>query len=118
MYGVKCIYKHTVSDGSVFYEEQILTVMASSFDEAFERARKYAAAQCNEHINPMGDTVKTEVQSIPNCFFAFDDEDGIREVYSNTVKNKFGLTESDFLASLVSECTEDEMYSLRYDEFN
>ena len=118
MYGVKCVYKHTVTDGSVFYEEQILTVMAESFDEAIERARKYADFQCGEHTNPMGDAVKTELHSMPNCFLAFDDEDGVREVYSNTVKNKLGLTERNFLASLLQECTKEEMYPLRYAEFN
>ena len=42
-YGVKVIHTHTVGEEDVrFYEELILKVNASSFDEAYEKAERYS----------------------------------------------------------------------------
>ncbi len=120
LYGVKIIYQHTVDDdkGTTFFEEQILTVIANSFDEAYQHAEKYAKETCDNHLNPQGQNVNMKVYSIADCFLAFDEEDGIREVYSMIVQNKTKLSNDEFIDILTNGCTKDELYILRYKEFN
>ena len=71
-----------------------------------------------EHTNPKGQKVKTEKIDFIDCFLAFDEEDGVQEIYSTTLKNKLSLSEEDFYKAITSQCDVDEMYDLRYDEFN
>lgn len=120
LYGVKIIYKYTVDDekNTNFFEEQILTVMANSFDDAYKRAQKYAIETCDNHLNPYGQNVNMEVYSIADCFLAFDEEEGIREVYSMITQNKTNLSNNEFIDMLTHRCTKDELYILRYKEFN
>ena len=60
-YGVKVIYTYTVGNNyKKYYEEQILSVNAGSFEEAYEKAEKYAAGYNDAYTNPRGDMFKTE----------------------------------------------------------
>ena len=120
LYGVKVIYKYTVGNGdnTVFFEEQILMVKADSFDEAYELAEKYADKCCDEHINPYGQSVKSEIYKMADCFLAFDEEDNVTEVYSMVTKNKTNLSKDEFADILTNQCSKEEMYVLRYKEFN
>lgn len=120
-YSVKVVYTYLIGDSDKrFYEEQILLICAEDFDEAFEKAEKYASEYADEHINPDGEIVKTEKVDILSCFSVFDDEeDGVIEVYSSITKNRTTLSESDFYDVFTSEqCEVDEMTDLRNEKYN
>lgn len=118
-YGVKVIYTYSVGEGCrKFYEEQILSVNAESFDEAYEKVKQYTAEYDTEHTNPKGELVKTEEVELLDCFLAFDEEDDVQEIYSSTMKNKTSLSEEEFYNIIKSQCDYEEMYDLRYEEFN
>ena len=120
LYGVKILLKHTVDDEktTVFFEELIVEVKASSFDEAYKIAEEYAERYCDEHINPYGQSVKCEIYKMVDCFLSFDEEDNVREVYSMITKNKTQISDDEFAGILTYKCDREEMYVLRYEEFN
>ena len=118
-YGVKLIYTYSVSDDrKKYYEESILSVDAESFDEAYKKAEKYAKEYCDEHLNPNGELVKTEKFELLDCFLAFDEENGVQELYSAITKNKTSLCEEEFYRAITGQCDAEELYELRYEEFN
>ena len=118
-YGVKVIFTYSVEpDNRKFYEESIYLVDAESFDDAYEKAERYTKDFDLEHTNPKGQKVKTEKIDFVDCFLAFDEEDGVQEVYSTTFQNKFSLTEEEFYKTITNQCDDDGMYDLRYEEFN
>ncbi len=110
LYGVKIIMRSAVEKENhtieYFYEELIVSVNAENIDDVFYKARKYAEGYCDEHENPYGETVKTEIYNISDCFEIFDEEDDVREVYS-----KFYFKDG-------TECSSEELKALRYKEFN
>ncbi len=110
LYGVQIVLRHSVQDhGTVLeqkYEEMVLAVKAQDPDEAFAKAEKYAEKYCDAYENPDGDTVKIEVAVVPDCFEAYDEEDGVTELYSK------------FYSGEGKPCGPDELFSLRYKEFN
>ncbi len=118
-YGVKVIFTYSVEpDNRIFYEESIYLIGAESFDGAYKKAEEYTKDFDMEHINPKGQKVKTEKIDFIDCFLAFDEEDGVHEIYSTTFKNKSSLSEEDFYKAITNQCDAEEMYDLRYDEFN
>ena len=118
-YGVKVIFTYSIEpDNRKFYEETIYLVDAESFDDAYEKAEKHKKVIDLEYTNPKGQKVKTEKIDFVDCFLAFDEEDGVQEVYSATFKNKSSLTEEDFYETITNQCDADEMHDLRYEEFN
>ena len=118
-YGVKVIFTYSVeNDNKKFYEESIYLVDAESFDGAYKKAKEYAKDYDLEHINPKGQKVKTEKIDFVDCFLAFDEEDGVQEIYSTTFKNKSSLSEDDFYKALTNQCDVEELDALRYEEFN
>ena len=118
-YSVKVIFTYSVEpDNRKFYEESIYLVDAESFDDAYKKAEEHTKDFDLEHINPKGQKVKTEKIDFVDCFLAFDEEDRVQEIYSTTLKNKLSLSEEDFYKAITSPCDVDEMYDLRYDEFN
>ncbi len=118
-YGVKVILTYSIEpDNRKFYEETIYLVDAESFDDAYEKAEKHKKDIDLEYTNPKGQKVKTEKIDFVDCFLAFDEEDGVQEVYSATFKNKSSLTEEDFYETITNQCDADEMHDLRYEEFN
>ena len=117
-YGLKMIYR--IRAGSrIFYEESIVRVKAESSDEAYEKAEAHALGICSdEYINVYGDQVKTELVDIADCFQAFDEEDGVQEIYSRTVTKRAGMDEKEWFRALSDGCTAQEMLSLRDRELN
>ena len=118
-YGVKVIFTYSVEpDNQKFYEESIYLVDAESFDDAYKKAEEHTKDFDLEHINPKGQKVKTEKIDFIDCFLAFDEEDGVQEVYSTTLNNKSSLSEDDFYKALTNQCDVEELDALRYEEFN
>ena len=118
-YGVKVIYTYSVGeDCRKFYEEQILSVNAESFDDAYEKAEQYTSEYDTDHTNPKGEMVKTEKVEFVDCFLAFDEEGDVQEIYSSTTQNKTSLTDEQFYIAISNQCTNEELYDLRYEEFN
>ena len=118
-YGVKVIFTYSVEpDNRIFYEETIYLVDAESFDNAYEKAEKHTKDIDLEYTNPKGQKVKTEKIDFVDCFLAFDEEEDVQEIYSSTMKNKTSLSEEEFYNVIKSQCDVDEMYDLRYKEFN
>ena len=118
-YSVKVIYQHVVSGDKTrtFFEEQILTVMASDFDDAYAKAEKYAKENCEKYSNPYGHTVQSYFKAV-DCFLAFDKEDGVQEIYSCIKTNNSKLSDEEFDAILCDQCSADDMYPLRQDKFH
>ena len=118
-YGVKVIFTYSVEpDNQKFYEESIYLVDAESFDDAYEKAEEYTKEIDLEHTNPKGQKVKTEKIDFVDCFLVFDEEDGVQEIYSTTFKNKSSLSEECFYKAITNQCDADELFDLRYEEFN
>jgi hypothetical protein len=118
-YGVKVILTYSVEpDNRKFYEESIYLVDAETFDDAYEKAEEYTREFELEYTNPKGQKVKTEKIDFIDCFLAFDEEDGVQEIYSATLKNESSLSDEDFYEAITNQCDAEEMYDLRYDEFN
>ena len=117
-YGVKVIYTYSVANRKKYYEEMILSVEAESFDKAYEKAEKYAEGYCDEHINPNGELVKTEKIELLDCFLAYDEENDVQELYSAITKNNTSLREEEFYLAFSEQCDAEELYDLRFEEFN
>ena len=118
-YGVKVILTYSVEpDNRKFYEESIYLVDAESFDDAYEKAEEYTRGFDLEYTNHKGQKVKTEKIDFVDCFLAFDEENGVQEIYSTTFKNKFSLSEEVFYKAITNRCDADELFDLRYEEFN
>jgi hypothetical protein len=118
-YSVKVIFTYSVEpDNRKFYEESIYLVDAESFEDAYEKAEEYTRGFDLEHTNLKCQKVKTEKIDFIDCFLAFDEEDGVQEIYSATLKNKSSLSEEEFYQAITNQCDAEEMYDLRYDEFN
>ena len=108
-YGVKVIYTYSVGkDCRKFYEEQILSV----------KAEQYVAGYDAEHTNPKGELVKTVKVDFADCFLAFDEEGDVQEIYSSITKNKTSLIDEQFYIAIKNQCTNEELFDLRYKEFN
>ena len=118
-YGVKVIFTYSVEpDNQKFYEKSIYLVDAESFDEAYKKAEEYTKDVDLEHTNPKGQKVETEKIDFIDCFLAFDEENGVQEIYSTTFKNNSSLSEEEFYKAITIQCAGEEMYALRYEEFN
>ncbi len=118
-FGVKVIFTYSVEpENRKYYEESIYFVQAESFDEAYEKAEQYTNAFDSEYINPKGKKVKVEKIDYLDCFHAFDEEDGVQEVYSTIFKNKTSLSENDFYNAVTFSCDEEDLSDLRHQEFN
>lgn len=124
IYGVKIIYKNYVIDKtsgqnkSIIYEEQILSVNATCPEEAYEKATKHAESCCDEYINPYNDIVKSEIYKITNCFIVYDDDDDVCELFSEYKINNIPIKNEDFERILSSHAAIEDLYILRYKEFN
>ena len=118
-YAVKVIYTYSVGDtGRKLYEQSILSVKADSFDEAYEKAEKYAHSCCLDYENPAGERVRTDGFELLDCFLAFDEDDDVQELHSCFTRNKTQLDEAAYYAAITDQCDEDELLPLRNSEFN
>ena len=66
------------------YEERIVLVRASSFDDALTKAIKDAKVYENVHTNPFGQKVKTKFLNCIDVFEMFSKVEDLAEVYSIT----------------------------------
>lgn len=118
-YGVKVIFTYSVEpDNRKFYEESIYLVDAESFDDAYEKAEEYTKGFDLEYTNPKGQKVKTEKIDFVDCFLAFDEENGVQEIYSVILKNESSLFEDDFYETITNQYDTEELYDLRNKMFN
>ena len=118
-YGVKVIFTYSVEPNNrKFYEESVYLVDAETFDNAYEKAEEYIKVFDREHINPKGQRVKTEKIDFVDCFLAMDEENGVQEVYSTIFKNKSSLSENAFYDAITVQCDAEELFDLRFQEFN
>ena len=111
IFGVKLIFKYVVNSQKlqVLYEEQILRIRAESFDNACQKADEYVASYIDKYTNINGDTVDVSLHKVVDCFFAFDEENDIQEVYSG-----FYNLDGNALNVISAPCKKDEMYILRH----
>lgn len=117
-YALKIFYRMTAGS-EVFYEESVVLLKAESFDEAYEKAEIHAKDVCEyEYVNLYGDQVKTELVDIVDCFQAFDEDNGVREVYSRIMRNRTPMNEEEFIDLLTDDCTVEERMPLRNRAFN
>ena len=112
-YTVKVLYTYSVGQKK-FYETSILLTDADSFDEAYEKAERFVAQNNDEYTNIKGEAVKTEKVELLDCFCAYDEEDGVSEIYSSFTKNNTDLPEKDFCEALTAQCNEEELIDLRH----
>lgn len=118
-YGVKVIHTHTVGeDDRRFYEELILKVEADSFDDACAKAADYMKHAVCEYTNPKGETVKTLRIEAVDCFYAFEPDGDVQEVFSSFSRNPGSLSEEEYYQAITSYCGEEDLRSLRNIEFN
>ena len=112
-YGLKMFYRMTAGS-RVFYEESVVMLWAESFDDAYKKAEIYAKDMCGcDYINICGETVKTELVDIVDCFIVYEEENGVTEVYSRYMQNKTPLSEEKFIDLLSDSSTVEERYPLR-----
>ena len=113
LYGVKRVCRYAVGK-DVFYEERVLRVHADSFDDAIEKASRYAEASLdNGRINMYGQSVEESVCETMNCYLIEENEAGIEETYSSIMKNQTKMSEEAFLDLLTGGCEREEMNPLR-----
>ncbi len=88
LYGVKLIFKYDIQgeNPQTLYEERILSVCALSFDEAYEKAEKYAEAYCRQYENISGDKVTVSFYKAVDCFLCEDTGNDVCEIYSGFMK--------------------------------
>lgn len=113
-YGVKVVYRWRAGD-QTFYEEKILHFEAESFDQAYEKAEKFARINCieTEHKNPKGQRVWIDKFYLLDCYMTYEEE-----IYSRIFKNPFGNDEEKMLDFLNCHSSVEEMYPLRNAELN
>ena len=114
-YSVKLIIRSVVETGEIFLEESILMIKAASFDDAYEKAERYAAESgiCDAYRNCKGQLVTLEVVSYADCFLVFDDDEEVTEVYSSIKKPNETMTEKLIVSVEEMSATRKEMLPLR-----
>ncbi len=112
MYGIKLVYKYVVYslEPKELYEEQILKIVADSFDEAYQKADEYIKSYNDKYTNINGDNVEISLYKVVDCFKCYEQENGIQEVYSGFLK-----LDDNSLKSIASSCETDELQILRHE---
>ena len=106
-YAVKFIYRINFYKGNklldlISWEERVISVNASSFDDAFKKAEKFAVEYETEYENIDGEIVKVKLAYTVNCYLSdlINIEPGT-EVYSSGF---FDATEDDMNSLLDIMC--------------
>jgi hypothetical protein len=126
-FGVKLLHKITISgipekdkldefyrDNSEFFEERIILVKASSFDEAYQLAESEAKEGDDVYENKYGQTVKWEFYRSVDCFHLFDSLQSPVEVFSTLFAKKQGEDEEGLLDKRYGGCIAEETHVLRH----
>ncbi len=111
-YGVKVMNTYCVEDKR-FYEESILMLNASSFDDALDKAEVYMDDCEKEYENCDDKIVKLEKTEVLDCFLVYEDDE-IVEVYSSFSTNKTFLSDDDFYKAITDIADADKLYPLRH----
>jgi len=117
LFGVKVINTFSVGNNKHFYEELILGVEADSFDDAYKKAEDYIKESLCEYENPDGERVTVRAEAV-DCFLSYDEENGVREVFSSFNSNRSNIPENDFYKLLVHACDREELLPLRNKDYN
>lgn len=119
-YGVRVLFTYSVTNHEKnFYEQTIYLVEAESYDEAYLKTEKYINKYEYDHLNPNNELVKRERIELIDCFCVVEEDDeDVEEIYSCIIQNTTLLNEDEFYEAIVSQCDADQMYDLRYKEFN
>ncbi len=126
-YSVKLLRKITISgipeqdkideffhDSKIFFEESILLVEASSFDEAYQIAKTTAQKENEVYENKYGQMVKREFYKSIDCFHLFDSPQSTMEVYSTFFLKKQSEEEQILFDKRYNHCTAEELHLLRH----
>ena len=111
-YGVKVIYTYCVEDKR-FFEESILMLQASSFDDALDKAENYIKNSEREYTNCDDNIVRLEKSEVLDCFLIYEDDD-IIEAYSSFSTNKTSLSDDDFYKAISDIADAEKLYPLRH----
>lgn len=126
-YGVKLLHKIIIfgmseqdkideffHDTKIFFEESILLVKASSFDEAYQIDETTAQKDNEVYENKYGQKVKHEFYKSIDCFHLFDSPKSTIEIYSTFFRKKQGEDEKILLDKRYNDCTIEELHLLRH----
>jgi len=126
-YGVKLLHKITISgmpdqnkideffqNTKVFFEESILLVKASSFDNAYHIAEMTAQKDNEVYENKYGQIVNHEFYKSIDCFHLFDSPKSTVEIYSTFFQKKPSEDEKMQLDRKYDMCTNEELHLLRH----
>ena len=116
MYSVKIIFKNEVGNGTVIFEESVILVKAASFDEAYEKAEKYAQERTEtdaDYVNMFGQNVHRSVVCYADCFEIIEEEN-CTEIYSSYKMNRCSLSQEDYIGMLTDSCSAEELKNLRH----
>lgn len=115
IYSVKMLYKFSVENvNRILYEESVCLFHAENFDDAFEKAEKFAEKQYDEYLNIYGNTVIYQLSDLVEAFIIDDEmefEDGT-EVFSTIFEMK--NTRDNPLDCRYSRCPAEDMYIIRH----
>lgn len=111
-FGVKIVYEYVIynQNPQVLYEEQILKIVADSFDEAYQKAEQYIESYLDEYTNINGNTVKKSLYKVVDCFKCYEEENDIQELYSGFLK-----LDDNALKSITTPCETEELQILRHE---
>lgn len=101
-------------DANTFFEESILLVQASSFDEAYNSAENKAKNDNDIYENKYGQIVKREFFKSIDCFHLFDSPESGSEIYSAFFRKGQGEDEKILLDQRYHYCVGDELHPLRH----
>lgn len=105
LYGVRLVFTYTIGDTERLYENRIVTVKAVSFDDAYEKAEKYAREYLDPDgwINTDGKPVRVIAAEAVDCFLALDPDGDVQEVYSGFCTNRTGLAEEEYVRAMTEQ---------------
>ncbi|MCM1226494.1 MAG: DUF4288 domain-containing protein [Clostridium sp.] len=113
-YSVKILYQFIIeNEKRRFFEESIVLFRAASFDEALEKAEKYAESQNYEYTNTYGVRIYFRFYKALEAFVICDEiifEDGL-EVFSAMYEMNGSGRES--AEKIFKRCSAEDMYILR-----
>ena len=114
-YSVKLIIKYAAETGETLLEESILMLDAASFDEAYEKAERYAREaeiECT-YENVFGRRVSVKIASFSDCFAVYDEDGGVTEVYSSMKRCSDELPEAAVFTVLDASAEREQMLPFR-----
>ncbi len=111
-YGVKVMYTYCVENKN-FFEESILMLQASSFEDALDKAEDYIKDCESEYTNCDDNIVKLEKTEVLDCFLIYEDDEVV-EVYSSFSTNKTTFSDDEFYRAITDIADTKELYELRH----